>query len=463
MRILSPKNHITFVTVLCTIVLNGAAQDIARTCDDEKGHDPTTEIPPQIALSIVTTNQTLTLSKPIIISRTDWGCPDGENSPEWEWKYTNVSHLILHHSATSNTNTDWGAHVLQIFYYHRDHNGWGDIGYNYLIDPNGVIYEGRAGGDNVIGAHFSCMNGGTMGVCLLGTFESIELTQAALNSLVDLLAWSCDQHELDPLATAYHISSQLTLPRICGHKDGNSSTAGCPSGTACPGAQLYAQLPKIRTAVDHKINGTNEVNLICHSHTIGDTSDTDNEEDGRGNNNGTIDAGEEIALTITLKNTGTSSATNVTATLTTPNAYVVIHQDAGSWLPIEPKSAETSTTAFEFNVLNSCPTNTPRLFLLHIASEQTSQIIPLTLHVTGALPTTPLMIQSFQVTPGTLTIEFTSQVEKTYIIQASTNLIRWQELLPFINEGRALTTPWTLYDAHIGTQNVWFIRMIETE
>jgi hypothetical protein len=124
----------------------------------------------------------------------------------------------------------------------------GDIGYNYLIDPNGIIYEGRAGGDNVIGAHFSCQNGGTMGVCMLGSFTNVPPTTAALTSLKRILAWKADQRGIDPLASVYHSGTRLTLPTICGHRDGNASTNTCTT-TTCPGGALYALLPDIRNDV----------------------------------------------------------------------------------------------------------------------------------------------------------------------------------------------------------------------
>ena len=120
------------------------------------------------------------LPKPPVVSRTAWGCPEGQQS-SWTPQYTAVTHLVVHHSAGSNTSSDWAGTVRSIWDFHSrpvedGGRGWGDVGYNYLIDPNGVIYEGRAGGDNVIGAHFSCRNGGTMGVCLLGTFVTTSLT-----------------------------------------------------------------------------------------------------------------------------------------------------------------------------------------------------------------------------------------------------------------------------------------------
>lgn len=188
-----------------------------------------------------------------VVSRTGWGCPDGQNAPLWSPQYTTITHFIVHHTATPNTDTDWAARVRSIWHYHTNTLGWGDIGYNYLIDPNGVIYEGRAGGDGSIGAHFSCMNSKTMGIALIGTFTSVNPSNNALNSLKNLLAWKATILNINPTGWGYHNPSALTMWNISGHRDGNSSIYGCPSGTTCPGDVLYHLLPSIRNDVANLI------------------------------------------------------------------------------------------------------------------------------------------------------------------------------------------------------------------
>lgn len=89
---------------------------------------------------------------PAVVSRTDWGCPDGEGSSMGTpTKLNSITHIFVHHSDGSNSSSDWKKVVLAIWKKHRSNiPGWGsdfdDIGYNYLIDPNGAIYEGRSGG-----------------------------------------------------------------------------------------------------------------------------------------------------------------------------------------------------------------------------------------------------------------------------------------------------------------------------
>lgn len=176
--------------------------------------------------------------KPPVVSRSDWGCPDGQQS-RWSPAYKKVTHLVVHHTAGLNSSADFAAVVRSIWSGHTITRGWGDIGYNYLIDPNGVIYEGRAGGEDVIGAHFSGHNSGSMGVSIMGTYITVEPKQSALASLDDILSWKCGFSGIDPLGISLHASSGLNLNHICGHRDGRGSTE-------CPGQSLYDLLPTIR-------------------------------------------------------------------------------------------------------------------------------------------------------------------------------------------------------------------------
>ena len=90
------------------------------------------------ATTLTPESSTAKYPKPVITSRTDWGCPDGQGNPRSTPSYTTVTHLIVHHTAGSNTSSDWPAVVRSIWNFHIFTNGWSDIGYNYLIDPNGV-------------------------------------------------------------------------------------------------------------------------------------------------------------------------------------------------------------------------------------------------------------------------------------------------------------------------------------
>ncbi|HEY5883559.1 MAG TPA: peptidoglycan recognition family protein [Pyrinomonadaceae bacterium] len=206
---------------------------------------------------LATQTEDAVVLKPSVVPREGWGCPDGQFAPRVEAQFVHkapVTHLIVHHTDSDNGSTDWHEVIRGIWNRHTfprsitnpRGEGWGDIGYNYLIDPNGVIYEGRAGGDNIVGFHFCGTNTGTMGVALLGTFTSDLPTAPALISLKNLLAWKASQSQINPLGVSYHASSNLPLANIAGHRDGICSTE-------CPGGRMYDALSSIRNGVSNLV------------------------------------------------------------------------------------------------------------------------------------------------------------------------------------------------------------------
>jgi uncharacterized protein (TIGR03437 family) len=188
---------------------------------------------------------------PAVIPRAQWGCTPVTCPAKDPPAYTTVTHLIVHHTAGANSASDWAAVVRSIWVLHVQGNGWNDIGYNYLIAPNGLLYEGRAGGDGVLGAHFSSVNGGTMGVALLGTFSTVPVTREAHDTLRDMLAWQAGKWSIDPQTERLHASSGLTLRTISGHRDANLASGL----TECPGNALYTILPDLRSEVGQIVAG----------------------------------------------------------------------------------------------------------------------------------------------------------------------------------------------------------------
>jgi hypothetical protein len=161
---------------------------------------------------------------------------------------------LVHHTVTANsyTRAQSAAIVRGIEIYHVKGNGWNDIGYNFLVDKYGQIFEGRYGGvdRNVVGAHSQGFNTGSVGVAVIGTYNSVKISSAAKSALEQLLAWRLDLAHVDPLASVKVVSGgnskfragkTVTLRAISGHRDTYS--------TECPGNALYAQLPGIATAV----------------------------------------------------------------------------------------------------------------------------------------------------------------------------------------------------------------------
>jgi hypothetical protein len=190
---------------------------------------------------------------PTIVTRAEWGANEAiKRAPP---RYADGVHFaIVHHTAGSNSYSasQSGSIVRAIELYHVKANGWNDIGYNFLVDKYGQIFEGRYGGMTraVIGAHAEGFNVGSAGIALLGNYNSAKLTSAARSALVSLLAWRLDLAHVDPLSKVVRVSDgnprypagrKVTLNAISGHRD--------TGPTSCPGTNLYAQLPAIRKAV----------------------------------------------------------------------------------------------------------------------------------------------------------------------------------------------------------------------
>lgn len=191
-----------------------------------------------------TTEETSALSStcpcplPDVQTREMW-CATGTCPPHPNPEESIPTHLIIHHSAGTNMANDWAAIVRAIWDFHVNTNNWSDIGYNYLVDPNGIVYEGR--GNNVLGAHFCGTNGKTMGTCVMGDFTNISPTEEAKMGLIRLFSWKACDRNINPFDTLFHTSSGLQLPRIAGHRD------GC--ATQCPGNSFYPLLPEIRQGI----------------------------------------------------------------------------------------------------------------------------------------------------------------------------------------------------------------------
>jgi len=189
---------------------------------------------------------------PQIIPREDWGadqCP-----PRAAPAYGEVQLGFVHHTVNANTYSPQqsAAIVLSICRYHRNENGWRDIGYNFLVDRYGQIFEGRAGGldQTVIGAQAQGFNGVSTSVANLGTFSQAAPTAAGVQATAELLAWKLSLHGAPVTgnvevtsaggpANRHPEGSGVTFGRITGHRDADR--------TSCPGDALYAQLPEIRT------------------------------------------------------------------------------------------------------------------------------------------------------------------------------------------------------------------------
>lgn len=191
-------------------------------------------------------------SKPDIISRKKWGAD--ESIREQGFGYTStVKAAFVHHTATGNSYScsKAPAVIRSMYRYHVKSNGWRDIGYNFLVDKCGRIYEGRAGGVSkpVLGAHTLGYNTDTTGVAVIGNYESTTPNKKILKSVAHLSAWKLGltgrnaagkvKLTSSDSGSRYPKGTTRTFHAISGHRDGFK--------TECPGAKLYAKLGTIRS------------------------------------------------------------------------------------------------------------------------------------------------------------------------------------------------------------------------
>lgn len=183
---------------------------------------------------IVPQEMTSGVPQPRIISRRGWGAK--ESWATREPVYQKPTTFVIHHTVTPNNPEDPAYIVRAIFQYHAISRGWGDIGYNFLIDRQGNIYEGRKGGDGVVGIHAGDYNYGSIGIALLGDYRSAKMTSAMKEALVSLMAWEADRFGIHPLESSHFV--RRVFPNIVGHRDLWT--------TICPGDNIYRVLPEVR-------------------------------------------------------------------------------------------------------------------------------------------------------------------------------------------------------------------------
>jgi hypothetical protein len=192
--------------------------------------------------------------QPDMVSRDGWG--GDKCKPRDTPTYAEVHMAFVHHTVNLNnySRSEAKAVVLGICRFHRNDRGWDDIGYNFLVDRFGTIYEGRAGGIDqpVMGAQAAGFNASSTGIANIGTFEDLPVSEGAMSAMTRLIRWKLPQHGA-PTEGRVTVTSQggstnryppgrrVRFDRISGHRDGNQ--------TSCPGTALYGQLPELRRRV----------------------------------------------------------------------------------------------------------------------------------------------------------------------------------------------------------------------
>ncbi len=189
--------------------------------------------------------------RPGIVTRRGWGANEGLR--ESGLRYTKkVKAAFVHHTASGNKYrcSQVPSLIRSIYRYHVKSMGWRDIGYNFLIDKCGKIYEGRAGGvaKPVLGAHTLGFNSNSMGIAVLGSYGATKPSKSAVKAIARLTAWKLGLYRMNPKGKTYLKSAGSNLHRkgkkvrlnvISGHRDGFK--------TACPGRKLYGKLGSARS------------------------------------------------------------------------------------------------------------------------------------------------------------------------------------------------------------------------
>ncbi|PNG16442.1 peptidoglycan recognition protein family protein, partial [Streptomyces cahuitamycinicus] len=189
--------------------------------------------------------------RPGIVTRRGWGANEGLRKSGF--RYTKkVKAAFVHHTASGNNYrcSQVPSLIRSIYRYHVKSMGWRDIGYNFLIDKCGKIYEGRAGGvaKPVLGAHTLGFNSNSMGIAVLGSYGAKKPSKSAVKAVARLTAWKLGLYRMNPKGKTYLKSAGSNLHRkgkkvrlnvISGHRDGFK--------TECPGRKLYGKLGSARS------------------------------------------------------------------------------------------------------------------------------------------------------------------------------------------------------------------------
>ncbi|GGM34234.1 N-acetylmuramoyl-L-alanine amidase [Dactylosporangium sucinum] len=189
---------------------------------------------------------------PPINRRSAWGA--NEQQMDWRPQYAPyVKAVAVHHTATSNaySESDVPKILRSIYQFQTVSRGWGDIGYNVLVDRFGRLWEGRTGGlaRPVVGAQAGGFNTGTAGIAMIGNYSATRVPAAVVEATSQYVAWKLSLSQaIDPRGTValtgggstsrYPVGTTVTVPRVFPHRQTNP--------TECPGDKGMEVLPQIR-------------------------------------------------------------------------------------------------------------------------------------------------------------------------------------------------------------------------
>ncbi|MFD1830501.1 FG-GAP-like repeat-containing protein [Streptomyces desertarenae] len=216
--------------------------------------DGTTSPSPTAAEPTVPPAPESTVTRPPIVSRAAWGADESMVEEPSGYLEDGIKAAFVHHTALEDTNYSCSqspAIVRSLMTFHIESNGWNDLGYNFLVDKCGTIFEGRHGGVDlpVHGAHTYGFNSYSTGIAVIGNYATGDVPSSTVTDAVArITAWKLGQYGVDPTGKVtltaaadtgvWKAGEQATLHTVSGHRDGYA--------TECPGQALYDELPEIR-------------------------------------------------------------------------------------------------------------------------------------------------------------------------------------------------------------------------
>ncbi|ARQ69605.1 peptidoglycan recognition protein family protein [Streptomyces marincola] len=188
---------------------------------------------------------------PAVVTRTAWGADEDMRGEAVT--YTGAARALFVHHTNHPDDYDCADVPEMLRAMQADHvgrRGWDDLGYNFVVDKCGTIYEGRSGGLDrfVLGAHTTGFNSDSVGVAALGDFAVVgEVPRALVDAIARIAAWKL-RPGTDPRGQVEMVSTNdasrvpegdpARLHVVSGHRD--------IVPTHCPGDALHAELPAIR-------------------------------------------------------------------------------------------------------------------------------------------------------------------------------------------------------------------------
>lgn len=304
---------------------------------------------------VVVGNTLVTPSRALTINpRSAWGA---DLAPKGELTTEDVRFLIVHHSASHNGHTAADVPDILRGWYHfhtGPDKGWPDIAYNFVIDSEGGVWEGRQGSLDgpVTGSATGGNQGFTQLVCMIGDTDTAPGSPAANSALVSVLAWLADRYGVATAAGAevtftsrgsnrWPSGATVTTPTIAGHRD--------MSQTSCPGANLYAYVAG------------------------GLMADVESARGGSA----------PVATTTSTTTSTTSTSTSTTTTTTTiPTTTTTVAQTTTTTALPSTTTSEASTTSVP--PPTTVPTTTPTTIPLAVGQTEPRPTAPTGLIVAGA-------------------------------------------------------------------------------